>query len=625
MNIVKLQNDLKDLSDSQLLQTMQAGSSPQYLVLAEMQRRKKMREESASPNEPQSQGTVADEIMGGIAAIPAPNMAPQQGMYSGGLVSFAKGGMTAYQKGEAEACWKNPETGETGCPSGKPDLRYSTKGKRYQMGGTVGADEARSLLAQFGYIGAGQLSDAEAISLAEKMAGSTVMVPDVSTEADTSDDRMYLRTMGAEGVDQLSDSQASDYASRVRALGENEVRGEGAMMPGEQAPLSMPSAGRAQDAGITSLPQVTRPMQGGEYAPGFSPVAPVQRGEEMAPMAPEGPGAEEAVPFLGQAAEGLMGLLPEAQAAEGMPPAQAPEPVPAAEPQPELPKVQNGVSVYAQSAERAEDPDEKARLMRIDSAYQRGVEVPGNPGWRYDAETEQYFNPEGRLASGPYLSEGWEGTGTTPRRFEKKEGAKAAEAREERMTQAQDKVNSFLQQGAEADLAEGGDALMDLYKEIMEERRSGKEDARKSALNQALMQAGFAMMSSKDSSFLGAVGEGGIAGLKAYTAAQKAEKERREDLLSEGRQLLVGREQALYRLGTERTRQAESVRKRIDDLKEAALTAASDEEAKVIQDTISALERQYNELLGIPQVGATTAPSMYDPNKFKTRSAQPVQ
>jgi hypothetical protein len=86
VNIVKLQNDLKDLSDKQLLDSMQAGSAPQYLVLSEMQRRKKMREEANS--QPQMPSSVAEETVQGLAGMP---QTPQVAMASGGIVGFAGG------------------------------------------------------------------------------------------------------------------------------------------------------------------------------------------------------------------------------------------------------------------------------------------------------------------------------------------------------------------------------------------------------------------------------------------------------------------------------------------------------------------------------------------------------
>jgi hypothetical protein len=281
MNIVKLQNDLKDLSDQQLLSTMQSGSSPQYLVLAEMQRRKKMRDEASTPNEPQAQGTVADEIMGGIASIPMGSM----DMASGGLVSFAEGGMTGYQKGAAEACWKNPETGETECPSAKPDIRKPTV-KKMQEGGVL------------------RLLPADPVA----------------------DAYTYLQSRGAEVPADMSEQGIIEYANRVRALDENEVKGAGVNVPAEAAPAARPSwpalfrdygsGGRGEvmpETQLDTAPQM--PMDGSEMAPGFSPVAPTQEGLPGL-LAPEGPTPERAVPFLGQVMENI---VPAAQAAEPFP------------------------------------------------------------------------------------------------------------------------------------------------------------------------------------------------------------------------------------------------------------------------------------------------------------------
>ena len=60
-NIVKLQDQLKNLSDQQLAQEMQSpsGSVPQFLIMTEMNRRNEMRQESKKAPE----GTVADELI----------------------------------------------------------------------------------------------------------------------------------------------------------------------------------------------------------------------------------------------------------------------------------------------------------------------------------------------------------------------------------------------------------------------------------------------------------------------------------------------------------------------------------------------------------------------------------
>jgi len=100
INLIKVQDQLKDLSDMQLTQSLAQGSSaPPALVLAELNRRKRMREGMAQA----PQATVADELM--MAAMPQPQPMPMppaegglaalpvgEGYASGGIVSFADGG-----------------------------------------------------------------------------------------------------------------------------------------------------------------------------------------------------------------------------------------------------------------------------------------------------------------------------------------------------------------------------------------------------------------------------------------------------------------------------------------------------------------------------------------------------
>lgn len=98
MNILQVQDRLKDLSDQQLMREMQSptGGAPQYLVLTELQRRKKMRDASQQQQAPQS--SMAEEAVAGIASLappeePAPQEEmPPQGMYGGGVVRMQEGG-----------------------------------------------------------------------------------------------------------------------------------------------------------------------------------------------------------------------------------------------------------------------------------------------------------------------------------------------------------------------------------------------------------------------------------------------------------------------------------------------------------------------------------------------------
>lgn len=113
MNVIQIQDRLKDLSDRQLADQMQQGAVPQFLVLSELQRRKKMRQEATTPGAG-PQGTVADELMqgamqggmdAGVASLP---MEETPAFAGGGLVSFAQGGgITAKQEAEFRKKWSN--------------------------------------------------------------------------------------------------------------------------------------------------------------------------------------------------------------------------------------------------------------------------------------------------------------------------------------------------------------------------------------------------------------------------------------------------------------------------------------------------------------------------------------
>jgi hypothetical protein len=72
MNVLQLQERLKDYSQQQLAQEMKmpSGQVPQYLVLGEMQRRKRMQAEQAAAQSQQSQTTVAEDA---VAAAGVPN------------------------------------------------------------------------------------------------------------------------------------------------------------------------------------------------------------------------------------------------------------------------------------------------------------------------------------------------------------------------------------------------------------------------------------------------------------------------------------------------------------------------------------------------------------------------
>ena len=116
MNIVQLQDQLKNFSQDQLVREMQApsGNAPQFLVLGEIMRRKRMQDDFTAQQAKDDGGTVAQEAVaaagvpqGGIADM-ARAMAPStdmtqntgvQAMYAGGPVKKMAAGDVVVKEG----------------------------------------------------------------------------------------------------------------------------------------------------------------------------------------------------------------------------------------------------------------------------------------------------------------------------------------------------------------------------------------------------------------------------------------------------------------------------------------------------------------------------------------------
>jgi hypothetical protein len=101
MNIVQVQDQLKNFSQDQLVREMQSptGNAPQYLVLSEIMRRQRMQQDFAAQKGKGDQGTVAQDAIaaagvpqGGLASM-ASAMAPKTDMAaSTGVQAMAAGG-----------------------------------------------------------------------------------------------------------------------------------------------------------------------------------------------------------------------------------------------------------------------------------------------------------------------------------------------------------------------------------------------------------------------------------------------------------------------------------------------------------------------------------------------------
>jgi hypothetical protein len=125
MNLIDLQDKLKNFSEQQLIQEMQmpTGQTPQFLLLSEITRRKKMREAFEQEQGKEQNSTVAQDVVAaagmpmGFASQMAGNMAPQtdmagntgampqqssmppQRMAGGGIVALQEGGRVVVRDG----------------------------------------------------------------------------------------------------------------------------------------------------------------------------------------------------------------------------------------------------------------------------------------------------------------------------------------------------------------------------------------------------------------------------------------------------------------------------------------------------------------------------------------------
>ena len=143
MNMIDIQDKLKGLSEQQLVSEMQSptGNAPQFLVLSEITRRKRMRD-SFQNQQAQPTTSIAEEAVasagvpgGGLAAMarslapnssmaqntaampsqPMPEEQPVQGMYGGGYVQkMAIGGQPADMSNPMVSAWVRREAQRRG-------------------------------------------------------------------------------------------------------------------------------------------------------------------------------------------------------------------------------------------------------------------------------------------------------------------------------------------------------------------------------------------------------------------------------------------------------------------------------------------------------------------------------
>ena len=103
-NIIQQQDDLKNLSQQQLVMAMQSGTYPQFLVLSELNRRKRMTDDQARREAADNTTTVAQEVVnaagvprGGIAQLASAMNAQTDNTQNTGVRQMAEGGVVKMQ------------------------------------------------------------------------------------------------------------------------------------------------------------------------------------------------------------------------------------------------------------------------------------------------------------------------------------------------------------------------------------------------------------------------------------------------------------------------------------------------------------------------------------------------
>jgi len=103
-NIIQQQDDLKNLPQQQLVRAMQSGTYPQFLVLSEINRRKRMTDDQARREAADDTNTVAQEVVnaagvpqGGIAQLASAMNAKTDNTQNTGVKQMAEGGVVKMQ------------------------------------------------------------------------------------------------------------------------------------------------------------------------------------------------------------------------------------------------------------------------------------------------------------------------------------------------------------------------------------------------------------------------------------------------------------------------------------------------------------------------------------------------
>lgn len=205
MNIIDVQDKLKGLPEDALLKEMQSptGMAPQFLVLGEITRRKRMRD-SYQAQAQQPQTTVVQDVIssagvspGGIADM-AQQLAPNSSIAQNGA-AMGQPSMPPQDMGGMPQ--EMPQGMPQGMPMGQPPVGMAEGGYVQRM-------------ADGGFQSNPLMSDPAIIAMANRQGMSV---------------QQYLDALGAEGVQRLlADKERRTQFGRMMAM---EPMGEGSLMP----------------------------------------------------------------------------------------------------------------------------------------------------------------------------------------------------------------------------------------------------------------------------------------------------------------------------------------------------------------------------------------------------------
>lgn len=308
MNVLELQDKLKNFSEDQLVNEMQqpSGSVPQYLVLSEINRRKRIRDDYQQQQQSQQpQMTVAQEKLAGSGV-------PEEGLAGLAAAMAPKTDMTENTGATPDQTMPMPEApapmAELPQEGGIATMAKGGYVRRYQPGGFMGAQELPPLTSGDYPVGAGRATMIDGIFVELLPDGSVVdartrqpVPPEVSQKA-----RGKLMQPAGAGMFDPSRPIASSVMGGAQA-GSNELMQNEAQLLDEERGRSILSQGvnpsfeqtrRMQDEfGIGIADRRGQPPStpaAPEFSPVFDATTDTPIASALAPRGPESAAAQTA-------------------------------------------------------------------------------------------------------------------------------------------------------------------------------------------------------------------------------------------------------------------------------------------------------------------------------------------